>query len=78
MRRVRNAFHDPIQYFLAIFLALFGVATTQYIGIPWTGGVLALDLFWIGLVCAYVGIVAYYFVIVAAADLPPGGENLPL
>ena len=63
LRRVRNAFHDPIQYFLAIFLALFGVATTQYIGIPWTGGVLALDLFWIGLVCAYVGIVAYYFVI---------------
>lgn len=63
LRRVRNAFHDPIQYFLAIFLALFGVATTQYIGIPWTGGVLALDLFWIGLVCAYVGFVAYYFVI---------------
>ena len=64
LRRVKAAFHDPILYFIAIFLALFGVATTQYIGIPWTSGVLALDLFWIGLVCAYVGIVAYYFVIV--------------
>ena len=66
MRRYQRTFQNPIQYLLAFLVALFGVGTTLYIRVPWTGTPRILMLAWIGLICALLGIVAYYFVIVLA------------